>query len=174
MYDYDFTQLSSQLINAQRERLGLPSFTLKPIDMKRLLWDSKAREKDIKRQQAELEKELSCYSHNDYRPHMNGPGGKHIVKVVERELEHRGRVEAKLERLERELEKMHRAIDCLQILPPDSRKLIERLYLQRESHVKILMDVNASERTLKRWVHNSLLLVWLAFATDWRPPLNQK
>jgi DNA-directed RNA polymerase specialized sigma24 family protein len=89
--------------------------------------------------------------------------------VVERELERRGRKEEELRHIQREIDGTRRVLDCLQILPPDSRRIIERVYLKQESPLRVALDLEVGERTIKVWLRRSMLVVWLALATDWKP-----
>ena len=168
MCDDEFTQLNAQLINDQRERLGLLPFPLQLSDVKKKLRKSKPRLKELNQRKAELVRELSCYSHNDYRLQPRGSGAPRS-SVVERELERRGRKEEELRHIQREIDGTRRVLDCLQILPPDSRRIIERVYLKQESPLRVALDLEVGERTIKVWLHRSMLVVWLALATDWKP-----
>lgn len=165
MTDDEFYKFAAGLIDHQATGAGLPMEST--LDIRRTLRGARPRLKKLEAERKNLLKEMN-QAPADYSFRARGGSGPH-TSCVEAETERRERVGRKLEKVEQEANTIRRVLDCLQVLPAEDRSILERLYLKREGHLRVSLDVGVNDRHLNGLAKKALWAVGLAFLAGWKP-----
>ena len=165
MTDDEFYQLAAGLIDHQGAGAGLP--VKSTLDIRRTLRGARPRLKELEAERKNLLKEME-QAPADYSFKVRGGSGPR-ASCVEAEAERRERVGRKLAKVEQEAGTIRRVLDCLQVLPPEDKAILERLYLKREGHLRVSLDLDVNDRYLNGLAKKGLWLVGLAFLAGWKP-----
>ena len=164
MSDDEFYQLAAGLIDHQDAGAGLP--VKSTLDIRRTLRGARPRLKELEAERKNLLKEME-QAPADYSFRARGGSGPR-ASCVEAEVERRGRVAKKLQEVEQETNTIRRVLECLQVLPAEDRNILERLYLKREGHLRVSLDVGVNDRHLNGLAKKALWAVGLAFLAGWK------